>query len=320
MLNRVLIGLHTDLPDQLSHLQSTLAIIAPLILLISSIGGYWLTSSAIRPVQTITRTAQEIGETDLHRRLNLRRHDELGELAATFDEMLRRLEQAFERLRQFTADASYELRTPLTIVNTEVERMLQREHSVQEYNQTLTIVQQENQRMTCLVSDLLTLAHADTGQVRLKCEQVDLSEIIVDVVERLAFQLEQNGIEVRLSGLDEIQVCGDRLYLAQLCTNLLDNAIKYGTGIDKHIDVELDRQREQARIRFIDQGPGIATEHLPHLFERFYRVDQARTHNQSSGSGLGLAIAQWIAQAHGGSIRVQSQPGRGSLFEVSLPL
>ncbi len=325
-LNFVLVGLHTFIPDQLSQLLSILVIITPLVLLVSGVGGYWLAFRAIRPVQAITRTAQEIGATDLHRRLNLTRRDELGELATTFDDMLDRLERAFERQRQFTADASHELRTPLSIVNTEVERVLQRPHTSAEYIQTMEIIHQENQRMTRLVNSLLTLARVDQGQTLLKCEPLDLSEIVVDAVERLACLAEQSKIEIYLSNLDELFVRGDRLYLTQLCTNLLENAIKFSAGIGKRVTVSLDRQQDQARIQIIDGGPGIAAEHLPYLFDRFYRVDQSRTYNQLTdttispiGSGLGLSIALWIAQEHGGSIGVQSSPGKGSVFEVSLP-
>jgi two-component system, OmpR family, sensor kinase len=174
--------------------------------------------------------------------------------------------------------------------------------------------------MTQLVTGLLTLARADKGQTRLNREQIDLSEIVVDAAEQLACLAEQNGIEIHLSDLDELFVCGDRLYLTQLCTNLLENAIKYSTGLGKRVDIRLDRQQEQARIQIIDEGPGIEASHLPHIFEGFYRVDQSRTHTQSTGSGLGLSIARWIAQEHGGSIQVQSTPGQGSIFSVCLPL
>lgn len=327
ILSYVLVGVHTDISNQLSRLSSTLVLIIPLVLLVSSMGGYWLASRAIRPMQTITRTAREMSETDLRRRLNLRRRDELGELAATFDRMLDRLERAFERQRQFTADASHELRTPLSIINTEVERMLQRPHTPEEYIQSLEVVQQENQRMSRLVSDLLTLARADQGQAVLKCERVDLSEIIVDGAERLAPLAKQSGIEISLFGLDEIFVWGDRFYLIQLCTNLLENAIKYSASTGKHVDVKLKRQGNQAQIQVIDEGPGIDADHLSSLFERFYRVDQSRTHHQpvgrvgnTMGSGLGLSIARWIAREHGGSIQVQSFPGKGSIFEICLPL
>jgi two-component system OmpR family sensor kinase len=316
-----------DVPGQLRQLLTTLVVVTPLVLLFSSAGGYWLAERATRPVQTITRTAQEISATDLHRRLNLKQRDEMGELATTFDHMLDRLEGAFERQQQFTADASHELRTPLSIVNAEVERVLHRPHTSQEYVQALSIIHQENQRMTRLVSDLLLLARADKGQATLKHERVDLSEIVIDAAERLASQAVQHGIEIRLSGLDELVVWGDQLYLTQLCINLLDNAITYSAGVGRHVEVKLEREPGQARLQIIDEGPGIEALHLPHLFERFYRADQSRTHTLStesvsspSGSGLGLSIARWIVGEHGGSIQVQSSPGKGSVFEVYLPL
>lgn len=322
------VGIPTgNIPQQLRQLLISLTVATPLVLLFSSAGGYWLASKATRPVQIITRTAQEISATDLHRRLNLGQRDEIGELATTFDSMLDRLEGAFERQQQFTADASHELRTPLSIVNTEVERVLQRPHTSQEYIQALSVIHLENQRMTRLVSDLLTLARADQGQTVLKCERVDLSEIVVDAAEDLSNLAEQNGIEIRLSGLDELVVWGDRFYLTQLCTNLLENALKYSAGVGKHVEAKLNRAPHHACLQIIDKGPGIEAEYLPYLFERFYRVDQARTHtlptasmNNPSGSGLGLSIARWIVNEHGGSIQVHSSPGKGSIFEVCFPL
>ena len=321
------IGISNDTPDQLRQLLIILAIATPLIVLLSSVGGYWLAERATHPVQTITRTAQEINTTDLHRSLNLSQRDEMGELATTFDRMLDRLEGVFERQRQFTADASHELRTPLSIVKTEAERVLQRPHTSQEYIQALSIISQENQHMTRLVGDLLILARADQGQTVLKRERVDLSEIVVDAAEDLSTLAEQKAIEIHLSGLDELVVSGDRLYLTQLCINLLENAIKYSSGIGKQIEVKLGREPHSARLQVIDEGPGIDAEHLPHLFERFYRVDQSRTHtlpttsvSGPSGSGLGLSIARWIVDEHGGSIQVRSSPGQGSVFEVCLPL
>jgi len=327
LLSLLYIGVPSgDIPEQLQQLLVTLVVATPLVVLFSSTGGYWLAERATRPVQTITRTAQAISETDLHQRLNLRQHDEMGELAATFDRMLDRLESAFERQQQFTADASHELRTPLSIVRAEAERVLHRPHTSQEYVQALAIISQENQRMTRLVNDLLILARADQGQSVLTCERVDLSEIVVDAAENLAQQAALNAIEIRLVGLDELVVWGDRLYLTQLCINLLENAITYSAGVGKHVEVRLDHQQHYARLQVIDEGPGIEAAHLPHLFERFYRVDQSRKHmlptvhmSSPSGSGLGLSIVRWIVDQHGGSIQVHSSPGKGSIFEVYLP-
>ncbi|GCE09168.1 sensor histidine kinase [Dictyobacter aurantiacus] len=317
----------SNIPEQLRQLLASLAVATSLVVLFSSAGGYWLAARATRPVQTITRTAQEISATDLHRRLNLQQRDEIGELATTFDLMLDRLERAFERQRQFTADASHELRTPLSIVTTETERILQRPRTTQEYTQALSIILQEQQRMTRLVGDLLTLARADQGQSVLKRERVDLSEIVVDAAEDLAHLAERNAIEIRLSGLDELMVWGDRLYLTQLCLNLLENALKYSAQFGKQVEVKLSQDQSYARLQVIDQGPGIEAAHLPHLFERFYRVDQSRTHTRPtenaslpSGSGLGLSIARWIVEEHGGSIQVRSSPGEGSVFDVCFPL
>jgi signal transduction histidine kinase len=333
------VGITSVGPFLLNDLSSILALAAPLCLLLSGVGGYWLAGRTLRPVQTITRTAQQISETDLHRRLNLKQRDELGELGGTFDGMLARLEAAFERQRQFTADASHELRTPLTIVDLEAGRALSHELTPQENRQIMTVIQQENRHMARLVNDLLMLARADSGQSKLKHETVDLSEVVVDTVERLAPQAQQSSMSIRMAPLPELTMRGDHIYLMQLLTNIVENALKYSAGVGTQVEIDLVRQYKEgegwARLRIRDDGPGIDQEHLSHLFERFYRVDQSRTRSQelrhetgdtgcangrSTGSGLGLAIAQWIAQEHGGEIRVQSEPGRGSVFEIWLPL
>lgn len=330
------IGIPSDAPFLLADLSSVLAIAMPLCLLLSSVGGYWLASRAMRPVQTITRTAQEISETDLHRRLNLKRRDELGQLGATFDSMLARLEAAFERQRQFTADASHELRTPLTIVDLEATRALTHKLTAQQYQQAITIMQQENRHMTHLVNDLLMLARADSGQAKFQREVIDLSDVVVDTVERLAPLAQQTGITIRVHPLPELTIPGDRMYLMQLLTNLVENALTYSSGIGTHVDIDLVCQYKQgqawANLRIADNGPGIAQEHLPHLFERFYRVDRSRTHNQilpsetcsassrPPGNGLGLSIARWIVRAHDGDICVQSAAGLGATFEIWLPV
>jgi len=328
----LVVGIPSDNSNRLRDLLSVLAMTLPLMILLSSTGGYWLAGRAMRPVQAITRTARQISETDLHRRLKLKQRDELGELAATFDGMLDRLEAAFERQRQFTADASHELRTPLSIVDLEAERALAKEHTSQEYRQVITTIQEENRRMTRLVNDLLVLARADASQTRLRHEPVDLSEVVVDTVERLALVAKQNGIVITVAPLPELTILGDRIYVVQMLTNIIENALKYSSSTGTRVEVELIRHDKHgqgwAELRVRDDGPGIAKEHLSHLFERFYRVDQTRTHTGDSsasdgatgGNGLGLSIAQWIAQAHGGEIQVRSAPGHGSVFAVWLPL
>src|SRR6266516_2072675 len=303
-----------------------------LALLVAAIGGYWLAGKALRPVKMITRTANEISATDLRRRLHLQSRDEFGELAATFDHMLARLEAAFKRQAQFTADASHELRTPLTIIDLEITRALTQREQPEEYRQVLEQIQAENEQMTYIVNNLLTLARADTGQLVLQREVVDVGDMVLGCVERLLSLAQQSHITLSTGPLPELLVCGDPQYLSRLLLNLIENAIKYSSGIGTRVHVELACEQEQwAVVRVQDDGQGIAQEHLPSLFERFYRVDKARARKSEhtsvaagqqdpGGTGLGLAIVYWISQAHGGEVRVESKPGSGSIFQVRLPL
>jgi signal transduction histidine kinase len=316
----------------LATLVPGLLIAGPLTLVVAALGGYWLASRAMRPVRLITRAADEIGATDLSRRLGLARADELGELAATFDRMLARLEAAFARQRQFTADASHELRTPLSVVAVEAGRALAARRTPEEYERALAVIQAENEHMTRLVGNLLTLARTDAGQAPLALDRVDLGDLALEAVERLAPLARAGGLALVAGPLPETPVLGDRTSLAQLLANLVENAVRYSAGIGMRVVVETGvaagasggRQdgRPVAWARVADDGPGIAAEHLPHLFERFYRVDAARARDDSvapGGSGLGLAIAHWIAEAHGGAIEVRTTPGRGATFELRLP-
>jgi signal transduction histidine kinase len=304
-----------------------------LALLVAAIGGYWLAGKALRPVKMITSTANEINATDLRRRLHFKRRDEFGELAATFDQMLARLEAAFKRQTQFTADAGHELRTPLTIIDLEINRALTQLERPEEYRQILELVQAENAQMTSIVNDLLTLARADTGQLVLRREVVDVSDITLACVERLLSLAQQSHITLATGPLPEMLVCGDSQHLSRMLMNLIENAIKYTSGIGSRVYIELVCEQEQwAVVRVQDDGPGIDEEHLPLLFERFYRVDKARSRRtleqtdemagreEPGGSGLGLAIVQWIVRAHDGEVCVESKPGSGSVFQVRLPL
>jgi len=305
-----------------------LLLAGPLTLLIAALGGYWLASRAMSPIRKITRTAQALSASDLSQRLNLKRQDELGELATTFDGMLDRLEAAFTRQRQFTADASHELRTPLTIVDLEVTHALAAPRSPAEYARALTIVQAENAAMARLVNDLLLLARADAATEPLQRQPLDLSDVALDTVERLAPLARQLGITLATGALPEVVVNADRAHLSRTLTNLVENGIIYTAGVGRRVVVATGvasrdgRQWGWARVE--DDGPGVPTESLPHLFERFYRVDAARAQPETTpergGSGLGLAIVQWVAQAHGGEAHAESAPGLGATFELWLPL
>lgn len=327
LLGWMVLGQPTDPQNQLPRLSFTLALGGAFTLLIALAGGFWLADRALWPVKAITRTAREIGETDLSQRLNIHTRDELGELAGTFDNMLNRLEAAFNRQRQFTADASHELRTPLTIIGLETSRALKSARSSEEYRRVLNVVQSENEFMTRLVGELLMLARMDAGQVKLKREPFDLSDLALEVIERYAPLAADKGVRLEAGDLPELPIQGDRQYLSQMIGNLVDNAIKYSASGGARVIVETTQvQNSVACLRVIDNGPGIPAEHLPHLFDRFYRVDSARSHNPDEsageqaipGSGLGLSIVQWIARMHGGSVVVESEVGKGTTFTVLL--
>ena len=331
----MVLGRPVDPNGQLPSLLVTLLLGSIATLAIAIAGGYWLAGRAMAPVRTITRTARSIGETDLNKRLKLGTKDELGELADTFDAMLSRLQAAFDRQRQFTADASHELRTPLTIVGLEADQALSRHRSSEDYERAFMVIKSENEFMARLVNDLLTLARMDAGQTQLRMEPLDLSDIALDVVERLSSLAKRSDVAIDLGELPEVSIKGDRQYLNQMLTNLVENAIKYAGGRGHRVRVETGSRSNATGafgwVRVEDDGPGIPAEHLHHLFDRFYRVDKARARQQDEnpqtdeekapdGSGLGLSIVQWIAQAHSGKVDVHSEPGKGSCFEVELPL
>lgn len=331
----LLVGVPSDENNQLGRLLISLILGNLITLAIAITGGFWLADRAMRPVSTITQAARQISETDLHRRLNLKGQDELSELGNTFDAMLARLQAAFERQRQFTADASHELRTPLTIIDLESNRGLSTRRSADEYERILGTIQSENKFMIRLVNNLLSLARMDAGQVKLKYEAIDLSELTSEVIERMQPLAKAQGVDLQVGDLPEIMLQGDRATLAQMLSNLVENAIKYSASVSRPcVDISVGKQdqagKRMARVRVRDNGIGISPEHLAHIFDRFYQVEQSRSRaspldadgsgQESSGTGLGLAITQWIAKAHSGEIRVESTPGGGSLFEVFLPI
>jgi two-component system OmpR family sensor kinase len=319
----LLLGSPLDPGNQLRRLLTTLILAGVGLLALAMFGGYWLADRAMRPVKSITQTARQISESDLTRRINLKANDELGQLAATFDEMLGRLQAAFERQRQFTADASHELRTPLTIISLEAGYALAGERPVQEYQRTLGVILNENEYMVHLVNDLLILSRMDAGQTSLKHEPCDLSDLTVDVAERLTALARRRGVTIEFTDLPETPLQGDRQLLTQMISNLLENAIKYSPEGSGRVELATGMDGETVWFRVADHGPGIPMEHQAHIFERFFRVDTARNHNEGgetpTGSGLGLAIVKWIVEAHRGEIQLTSAEGQGSVFEVRLP-
>lgn len=315
----VILGSPFDPYDLNNRLLFTLLLGCLLTIGVALGGGLWLADRAMRPVHAITQAARTISETDLNRRLNMKGKDELGELASTFDAMLARLQAAFERQRQFVADASHELRTPLTIVNLESSRALASKRTLPEYQRALEIIRSENEFMSHLVNDLLTLARMDSGQMAMEKTPLDLSDLALEAVERLIPLAERKNVRLETGDLPEVDILGDRRYLLQMLSNLVENGIKYTGGTERRVRVETGLEGDSAWVRVSDSGAGISPEHLPHLFDRFYRVDQARSRGEDesqAGSGLGLSIVHWIVQAHSGEVRVESSPDTGTTFEV----
>ena len=312
--------------DTRSHIEHTLYILlvvllvmAPITVLLASGGGLFLAHRALSPIDAITRMAQRISAENLSGRIGLTGpDDEVGRLARTFDTMLARLEEAFTQQRQFAADASHELRTPLTAIIGQIDVALGWPESAEYYRATLAGIREQAQRLTRLASDLLFLARTDAQPMPQAVEPIDLGSLLPAVVtqmEPLAAERQQTIIATRSpTGM----VYGNEDQLIRMLLNVLDNAIRY-TPAGGRVTLGCRRRNATLEISVGDTGPGIAPEHLPRLFDRFYRVDRGRSRAQG-GSGLGLAIAQSIAQLHGGQISVESIVGQGTIFIVQLPI
>ncbi len=317
-------GRESDVAEQERRLAISLVMGNLIMLIVAFLGGLWLADRAMRPVAAITQAARSIGESALDRRLNLPGRDELADLAATFDQMLARLQAAFERQKRFVADSSHELRTPLTIINLEAGRALESPRTPEEYRASLHVVDNEGRRMARLVNDLMLLARMDAGQSVLEFKPLDLRQVAGEAVQRLQTLAQRRSVQVHLAAGVPLPVLGDRQYLLQAISNLVENGIKY-SGSGKAVRLETISEKGWAVLRVIDSGPGIPARHLPLLFDRFYQVDAVRSQNDDDpvnpqGSGLGLSIARSIVQAQHGDIRVDSVLQHGTTFEVRLPL
>lgn len=293
---------------------------APAFLILAALGGYWLSRRALAPVDEITRAARTIGAQDLSRRLAVpRSSDELERLADTLNEMLARLEAAFQRVIQFTADASHELRTPVAVVRTSAELALRRPRSDIEYREALSRILNESERVSHLIDQLLLLARADSASAALPAVRMDLRTALQAACGEAKILAEAKQLKFLESiPEDSVWVQGDSASLHRLFIILLDNAVKY-TPIGGEINIRLARDDGYAVAGIRDSGIGIAPQDLAHIFDRFYRSDRTRS-RESGGTGLGLAIGRWIAEAHRGEIRVESVPAKGSEFEVRIPL
>ena len=312
----------SDVPFGPSELLRSIMVTAPLILLGSMVLGYLLAGRSLRPLASMTEELEAITDgRSLHRRLAVgHTRDEVSRLGVTVNGMLARLEQSFASLRRFTADASHELKTPLMVLRAGVERALTHPKTPPESLESLDETLDQVNSMTELVDGLLTLARADEGRAPLAVEPHDLAALVADAAETAEILGAESGVSARLERPAEpvvLEVDGSRI--RQLLLNLVTNAVKY-TPAGGWVTIGLEDRGHAVAITVADTGVGIAAGDLPHIFDRFWRADVARSRTgDRAGAGLGLAITKWIAEAHGGSIAVQSRPNRGTRFTVTLP-
>ena len=317
----VMVGSSTEDVDRaLALFGLTLILAVPFFLLLGALVGDWMSRRALAPVGEITQAARSIGAKDLSMRLAVPRSgDELERLTETLNDMLDRLESAFQRITRFTADASHELRTPVSVIRTGAELALRKQRPEGEYRESLTQILHESEKVSQMIDQLLILARADSGPAVLPLTRTNLSESLIDACAEASPLAEAKQQTFSESVPKKAMwVRGDSSSLERLFLILLDNAVKYTPSGGK-INVRLDSEGGFAVAEIRDTGVGIAPEHIPHVFDRFYRADPSRT-RESGGTGLGLAIGHWIAEAHHGEIRVASQSSEGSSFQVRIPL
>lgn len=288
------------------------------VLILAGVGGQFLANRTLKPVEHMTDIAREIGEGDLSRRIDVRSEDEMGRLATTLNWMIGRLEEAFQKQRQFAADASHELRTPLAIIQAESSLALDKRRTQAEYKRSLELVSQEVNYMSEIIGKLLMLERQDSAGELTSFLNVNIKDLITELSLDIEALAQEKSVAFSLGPMEDLAVKGDRLKLRQLFLNILDNAIRY-TPSGGAVSSTLVRKNGFALVSISDTGMGIPTEDLPYIFDRFYRVDKARSRAEG-GLGLGLAIANSVAKLHGGTIEVESQVGKGSTFYITLPL
>jgi heavy metal sensor kinase len=310
----------SNLHTLLHQLVAALLVVGFLVLASCAAGSYWLAARSFAPIQRLAETARKIKAEDLHQRVPVPPvRDEVQYLAMTLNSMLDSLDQAFSRQRQFVADASHELRTPVAVIRNKAGVALLEPPRLDETVTALQEIRTETERLTFLLTDLLTLARGDEGRARFGREVVQLDRLVETVAATTEVLADERRIQLALRIPHPVTVVGDEARLIQVVMNLLDNAIRY-TNPGGRVWVSVEQTDDSARLIVRDTGSGIAPEHLPHIFERFYRADPTRRRTGGSSSGLGLSIVEWIARTHGGSVEVESQVGQGSCFTVTLPL
>ena len=317
----ILQSLHPQ-QEMLEEVAATFAWVIPIAILLASGGGYFLARKSLAPVVAMSTQAGRIGAANLHERLKIENErDELGHLAGSFNSLLDRLSQSFERQRRFMADASHELRTPVAILRGEAEVALsQQARSLEEYRESLQVLHQEAERLTHIVEDLFTLTRADAGQYPLQPRDFYLDELVSECVHSARTLALARKICLNFEEASESPIHADESLLRRMILNLLDNAIKY-TPEGGRVTVTCRRTGKEYALSITDTGGGIPAELQPRIFERFFRADKARsrTENDGGGAGLGLSISRWIAEAHDGRLELVRSDSAGSTFTAYLP-
>ena len=311
--------LQNEATRSISILLRLAMVLLPLFVALIALGGWYITSRAFRPVAQMTSTAEEIAESsDFSRRIALGGgRDELHQLGGTFDRMLDRLQEAFEREKQFTADASHELRTPVAVIASQAEYALRHGSPDPDTRQRLEVILSQAQHMSGMIGQLLMLSRADRGQLKLQREPVALTDLAEAICEEAQDRAGDKQITLHWDLAPDVTFLGDETLLTRCFLNLLDNAIRYGKN-GGNAWVTLQRQGRNVVFAVRDDGIGIPQDQLPRIWERFYQVDPSRSQDSGS-SGLGLSMVRWIAEAHGGSAEVESCLGQGSTFTVTMP-
>jgi heavy metal sensor kinase len=309
----------TRLRTQLWEVLVVLVLGLPVVVVLAGVGGYVLARRALTPIDHLASEARRITAERLHERLSVpNQYDEIGRLASVINDTFARLESSFDQLRRFTADASHELRTPLSVIRGIGEAGLAETRTPVEYKEAMGSMLEEVDRLANLVDTLLRLSHGDAGTVRLSPSAIDLGRLTREVVSSLGILAEERNQRITVDAADGISVTADRLMLREAITNVVDNAIKYSPRAST-IDVRVGADSTRADLTVADEGPGIAAEDRERIFDRFFRLDEARS-RENGGAGLGLAIAKWAVEVNDGRITVEAGATGGSVFRIVLPI
>jgi two-component system OmpR family sensor kinase len=309
------------LSDELDTLQNVLLLGVVVAMVVAGLGGWFLARKSLAPLGAMAMTTRRITAESLDERVPVSNpRNELGQLATSFNELLSRLSASFARQRQFMADASHELRTPVSVMRTTAQVILEKTHrNESEYREALASVEQQTQRLGRIVNDMFTLARADSGGIVVESAELYLDEVLTEAAQTVSVLAKRRDIHLEMPALLEAPFRGDEGLLRQMFINLLDNAVKY-TLKGGAVCAVLERQDSEYRVIISDTGVGIPAEAQPYIFDRFFREDKARTHTaEIDGAGLGLSIARWIAEVHRGRLELQHSDATGSKFSVSLP-